>query len=464
MITLFPTPYPDELLYSQLARYYAKSGYMAYIFAAEDLYANSKTRPDIEFLNAFTYDAYNHITKHLSINDVVLKHTMFPYYGRFLPYDRRIKAFQSLTSMSKEYQNLLYIPKNSNRYLRYCPVCVNEDREMYGETYWHRAHQLPGVNICTNHKCMLIESSISLNSRVSPCLISAEEEIKATDVYYVNDDKEYNLSVYISKVFQSDVDMNSDIPLGKFLHSKLEGTKYLSPRGKARKMELLYKEFCEFYQGFQYNPLTQKWQLAKIFTNDRFNTYEVCMLAYFLDIPYDELVSMKLPQKTQTQLFDEMVLKLHKEGLNYREISNQLNASYDVVKSIGEGRYGKYHYPKQSKMHKSKKRDWDSFDSMMLPKVKELLNTLTNDKNKRPQKITVGMIERLLWLPKKTFNQCPKCTYEIQKHYETQEEYWIREINWAVAKLKKDNKPINLTNIMKLTNIRKSDVEKLHHL
>ncbi len=30
MIAYFPTAYPDELLYSQLARYYTKSGYMAY--------------------------------------------------------------------------------------------------------------------------------------------------------------------------------------------------------------------------------------------------------------------------------------------------------------------------------------------------------------------------------------------------------------------------------------------------
>ena len=35
MISYFPTAYPDELLYSQLARYYAKSGYMAYTYAAE---------------------------------------------------------------------------------------------------------------------------------------------------------------------------------------------------------------------------------------------------------------------------------------------------------------------------------------------------------------------------------------------------------------------------------------------
>ena len=40
MILYFPKAYPDELLYSQLARYYIKSGYTAYRFAAEALYKN----------------------------------------------------------------------------------------------------------------------------------------------------------------------------------------------------------------------------------------------------------------------------------------------------------------------------------------------------------------------------------------------------------------------------------------
>ena len=38
MISYFPAAYPDEPLYSQLARYYTKSGYMAYTYAAEELY------------------------------------------------------------------------------------------------------------------------------------------------------------------------------------------------------------------------------------------------------------------------------------------------------------------------------------------------------------------------------------------------------------------------------------------
>ena len=99
MISYFPTVYPDELLYSQLARYYIKSGYMAYTYAAEELYVSKIVRPDMEFVNVFTPDALRMITRDRPMEDVVLKHTMFPYYGRFLPLDRRLRAFHALVSL-----------------------------------------------------------------------------------------------------------------------------------------------------------------------------------------------------------------------------------------------------------------------------------------------------------------------------------------------------------------------------
>lgn len=92
MISFFPNAYPDELLYSQLSRYYAKSGYLAYICAAEDLYQQKTIRPNMEFINALTPEAVAMVTKNMPMDSVIQRHTMFPYYGRFLPVERRQKA------------------------------------------------------------------------------------------------------------------------------------------------------------------------------------------------------------------------------------------------------------------------------------------------------------------------------------------------------------------------------------
>ena len=114
MIAYFPTAYPDELLYSQLARYYTKSGYMAYTFAAEELFASKTVRPDMDFVNSYTPAAVQAITRNMPMEAVIEKYTMFPCYGRFLPRERRQKAFQALVSMMGNYHNLLPIPQSKN--------------------------------------------------------------------------------------------------------------------------------------------------------------------------------------------------------------------------------------------------------------------------------------------------------------------------------------------------------------
>jgi hypothetical protein len=40
-------------------------------------------------------------------------------------------------------------------YVRFCRLCAFSDQTNYGETYWRRAHQLPGALICTKHKEVL---------------------------------------------------------------------------------------------------------------------------------------------------------------------------------------------------------------------------------------------------------------------------------------------------------------------
>ena len=97
MICCFPATYPDELLYSQLSRYYIKSGYLAYTHAAEELFQQRTVRPSMEFINTLTPAAVEMVTRYMSMDAVIQKHTMFPYYGHFLPRERRQKAFCNAT-------------------------------------------------------------------------------------------------------------------------------------------------------------------------------------------------------------------------------------------------------------------------------------------------------------------------------------------------------------------------------
>lgn len=464
MIAPFPEFYPDELVYSVLARYYTQSGYMRYTFAAEDLFQAKTVRPDPNFVNLYTSYTLEMLTRKMSMEDVILKHTMFPYYGRFLNKERRNQAFQALVKMQGNYHNLLPMQKSKDgrkRHLRYCPVCVKEDREKFGETYWHRVHQMPGIEVCPRHGCYLIEAVCVSVGKASPDLKSAEEAVQGSrhEILKTKESLDENLARYMAEVFESEMDLKDDIPVGKFLHSRLEGTPYCSVRGEQRNIGKLHQDFSEYYKELSSKHFTELWQIQKVFTGDRVNFNEICMIAMFLKIPVKDLVHRRLPEKSSQERFDEEIYKLHEQGLKYPEIAEKLGASYDVVKMIGEKRYGKYHKePKQSMKVGAKAYDWKKIDKDTLPKVKEAIQNLWGDGKERPQKITIYAIERALNLPSKRIAlYLPMCKAEIEKYRESQEAYWTREILWAIEKLKREGKIVNWKNIRTLANIKKKD-------
>ena len=51
---------------------------------------------------------------------------------------------------------------NTPNYFRFCPDCLQETLDKYGETYWHRLHQVPGVLFCPIHKIPLQNSQIPI--------------------------------------------------------------------------------------------------------------------------------------------------------------------------------------------------------------------------------------------------------------------------------------------------------------
>ena len=464
MIPYFPAPYPDELLYSQLARYYIKSGHIAYIFAAKELFERSTDRPDVEFLNRFSSAAFPAITQNRSIGQIILEHTMFPYYGRFLPKERRKKAFHIMVSMESGYKNHLAIPKSKDgkqRYLRYCPLCAQADRQLYGETYWHRMHQMTGIDICFVHKCFLYDSNMAMGAKTSPVFYDADSNIPdCIEIQYSDIDLECSLAEYMAEVFSADIDMDSDVTIGKYFHYCMAGTKYLSSRGQQRNIAALHADFVDYCKSLQHNWFTELWQIQKVMTDDRINFYEICLMGMFLNIAPDELTHPVLPEKSITENYDERIFELHEKGLNYQQIADTLGGSYNTIKAIGEKRYGTYHkQPKEPLKPGAKPRDWNAVDKAMLPLVEQTIARIHGDETTRPRRVTVSTVERLLALPAKRFELLPRCKALIIENMESQDEYWAREIMWAANKIVSEAQPFNWTHLRRLTNMRPENLQ-----
>ena len=459
MIAFFPQLYPNELLYSAFARYFDKSGYGIYRAAAEDIFENSLVKPDILFVNRLQPELIDILTKQKPWERIIAEHTMYPHYVRFLSRERRHRAFQSLVSMDGFHRRALQMPNAGDadrQFLRYCPLCSQHDRKTYGETYWHRQHQMYGVTICPEHGCHLIDSTVSLRGKASPGFFSAETNVVEQVPQPCDNPIERKLTLYIGELFYQDV-VDAETPAFRFLHEKMAGGKYTSPRGEQKNVSLLYKDLLDYYSTLQDNPLTELWQLKKVTDGKTALTKNIAMVAMFIGIPADELAAMKMPKELHREAFDRKVRELHGKGLKYPQIAKIMGAPLDVVKPVGENRYGKYVKGKGENKGGIRSQDWDKIDRELLPQVKEAIKVIHN-KGGRPGRVTFGSVARHLGFSEKRYPNLRLCRAEVEKNREDWEHFWAREIVYFYEQLRREGKPITVTAIMNLTNSKRRNL------
>lgn len=341
MIIYFPDIYPDETFYSLYSRYYANGGCITYTQAATDLFINSQERMDFQFVNRLRPEVIELLTRGESWENVLLQHTMFPYYSRFLDKDRRIMAFDILKKMtSGDYMNLLSLSPNRRgqaEYLRYCPLCTEEHKKRYGETYWMRVHQIPEITVCPMHGCRLKNSNVERDRHKTRYFYPAEFAIEDFEIEY-GTGTEIRIAKYIYALMQSDMEIEKDIRIGDYLTSGLMGTQYVSKRGQIINLSLLYQDFMAFYDGFTVG-IQKQWQLSKVLHGERINPFEIAQVGMFLGIAVEELVRADLPDKKPEDAFDKRVVEMMNQGFSMHKIAEKLDVSPTLIHLIAKN-YG----------------------------------------------------------------------------------------------------------------------------
>ena len=447
MIAFFPEIYPDELLYSQIARYHAHSGYSNLVFTMTDIYKNANlTFPSVEFVNQYTPDAMQWITKNKSWEMITEQHTMYPAYIRFLPIQRKIEAVNGVIHCDGNWKKLMCLPiLNEKRFLRYCPECALEDRKTYGETYWHREHQISRIRICSRHHCFLESSDIPISSKTSPGLFDAENTVPIkSDSRICNSDKEIAFTQYIIETMRESVDLQNDFPVGKFLHSHLSND-YINMSGLVRNITKLYQDYTDFYK--QDMPIMTQSYLQKIFNGYAYDPYFILQIAYFLGIPVQEITHS--PNDMPSNDLHEI----------YQQLSAKHHIDYAIIEDIAST-VMKFSNQKNRISQKSgpKATLYNELDAKYLPEVKNIVGQMLSHDG-RPEKLSFAKIQKALNLPQKQLNKLPLCKTYIEKHLESQSEFWAREVEWAVSVLTQENRPISRSRIIKMTNMRPNDLE-----
>lgn len=181
MLEYFPDPYPGELLYSVWARFSDQVQYPNRDDVAHELFGNRSDHTLVDWSCSLGYLVSQLPAGHCyTANDLINGHTLFPLYAPFLPPERQHRLRNQMitgngTALYARMGMLTsHIPPPKQ--LCFCPVCVQNDRERFGETYWHRLHQAPGVEVCPIHTTFLEDSTVERQSG-KRAFISAESAV-----------------------------------------------------------------------------------------------------------------------------------------------------------------------------------------------------------------------------------------------------------------------------------------------
>jgi hypothetical protein len=183
MILNCATPFEDELLYSLLARtkwlYRVESHKRtaSWLFAVSHALAIIDLPARLGALQRVGLGFGGGDPQHLMWNQ-----TLLPFYAPFLPQERVVEIEHDLTKNGGRAvycrAGIMASKTRPPSHLRFCPRCAQSERAVTGEAYWHRLHQIAGVEICPVHRVFLVNSSVRVQlRRTRQAFVPAEEVI-----------------------------------------------------------------------------------------------------------------------------------------------------------------------------------------------------------------------------------------------------------------------------------------------
>jgi len=163
-VTFLPAWLPDETFFSLASRYHVLAGNHLAAHTALALFGDRRRGCQHDFPSHLRQFVHRAVDPLLKAEDIVLQRTILPFY---LPLRSPAEAQQARSSLTDEPQGMLKFRLGilTSRFrghhpLKACAACMASDAAAFGTPYWHRAHQFPGVWLCSTHHQVLKEATI----------------------------------------------------------------------------------------------------------------------------------------------------------------------------------------------------------------------------------------------------------------------------------------------------------------
>ncbi|MRN56939.1 TnsD family Tn7-like transposition protein [Paenibacillus monticola] len=244
----------------------------------------------------------------IPLSTLINDHTLLPYYRPYITPERYNNVTKDMIFGNGQsiYMKMGLAASSVKQlyYLRYCPACIEEDRIKYGAAYWHRYHQITGVNVCSVHNCYLQTSHVSYAQRRNKHEFVMLESVLNSRSHRF-DYSENDLELLIAQQSEALLKMNyqaiNAVAIRKVYFGRMSQMGLLTAKGHIRFQDLLpkFESLCgAIYlkeQGCSIDKNSQYTWLHKMLRKPRHGVHPLrhILLQLYLGIEVKEILQEK---------------------------------------------------------------------------------------------------------------------------------------------------------------------------
>ena len=332
-----PEALPDELLFSRLIRFCTLYSVSVPQFL-DSIFGDNRAS-----INPILTAGINSISELFSEDKQVLirEQTLAPLFMHFHPHykSKLKKALLSNDNYSAIRASQLFcVKEHSKLTIKMCPTCTFQDMKLFGVAYWHRAHNIPGLEFCYEHRDQLLHITLPERFKLYVGLPKCSE--------YVSQKGNGECFSLAKFAFTTLLEQSNGITVFhiKAWKDKLANLGYISKNNRIRRQKLL-SDFYTFSNRLEYpntNLLPASKFDYKYITNLLYGNFSQHIFKYFL---FDYWLSNKLegssvsinesqPIILNKEYLRGRCLQLLKDGFSISQASKKLGKSRSYVKLV----------------------------------------------------------------------------------------------------------------------------------
>jgi predicted RNA-binding Zn-ribbon protein involved in translation (DUF1610 family) len=310
----FPEPYPDEDFRSLVYRYHIRSSNGTLAETNMDLFEKKSGKYTLFPTKLVTLIEKLPPSHSYSLDYFILNHTWIGLILAFLKDDKK-KCLIEVIKYGTENSFYIYshVPSNFfSKMIRYCPLCLKEDAEVYGEFYFHRKHQINFMDFCHKHFIRLIDECSSCHANLTsiiynglqsaPSCKNGHDLTKINKKVFIGNQGQLKIEVFnLICLFNENTEMFSSEKISHKILMGLWQKNYIHYKGRILKNELVSSLISEYgnelLQAITLNPdkISHRSFIARILDKE-LNQHIIfyCLLIIYLFHSYEEFIGFEI--------------------------------------------------------------------------------------------------------------------------------------------------------------------------